>query len=149
MSASIQSGHSHVDKVQFLTGSNRPEADVHLAQKTPHWAMSALVRKPPCSRKDSGWPLYFPNSPLRPGIKIFQIERQLLREKQTVATCLLCTNEGRLTVRSGHPRRCSVLFGLSISYSRSCLPPTPSMFCKKWHHPFWRLANRRPSSRPR
>ena len=35
-------------------------------------------------------------------MKILQIERQLLREKQTVATCLLCTNEGRLTANSGH-----------------------------------------------
>ena len=63
--------------------------------------MSALGRKPPYSRKDSGWPLYIPNPPLRPGMKTFQIERQLLREKQTVATCLLCMNEGRLTARSG------------------------------------------------
>jgi len=30
------------------------------------------------------------------------IERQLLREKQTVATCLFCMNEGRLTAISGH-----------------------------------------------
>jgi len=29
------------------------------------------------------------------------IERQLLREKQTVATWLLCTHEGRLTANSG------------------------------------------------
>ena len=30
-----------------------------------------------------------------------QIERPLLREKQTVATCLLGTDEGRLTANSG------------------------------------------------
>jgi len=39
---------------------------------------------------------------MRQEVKISQIERQLLREKQTVATCFLCTNEGRLTAMSGH-----------------------------------------------
>jgi len=41
-------------------------------------------------------------TPVYLGMKFIQIERQLLREKQTVATCLLCTNEGRLTAMSGH-----------------------------------------------
>jgi hypothetical protein len=35
-------------------------------------------------------------------MKIFQIERQLLREKQTVETCSLSADEGRLTANSGH-----------------------------------------------